>query len=289
MSRCRAAALHYAAHGLAVFPCLPNGKKPLTAHGFKDASTDPAKIAEWFRRSPNANLAIPTGARSGMLVVDLDLKHGADGRATLAALELALGVLPATRVTGTPSGGEHRWFTMPSAPIRNSAGEIAGEVAPGVDIRGEGGYVVVPPSCIDGCSYTIVQRAAAADLPARWIEALSPPMRPTVEAPAWVPADERERTSAQRWCVVALQLEARELAATPPGARNDRLWRSAAALGGLVHLGGIDAEDVRKALTWACSTWGPRDEWKDGDTLARALTWGVRNPRSVDLADRRVA
>lgn len=289
MSRCLRAALAYAERGTPTFPCEGNGKRPLTPRGFLDASTDPEQIDRWFRHTPGANLALPTGARSGLLVVDLDTKHGVDGRATLAAVEARLGVLPPTLVSETPSGGEHRWFTMPMATIRNSAGRLAGEDAPGLDVRAEGGYVLVAPSVIDGRTYTWRERRPVAEMPEAWIVALTPATRPTVTAPAWTPADTREQDSARRWCVAALQREARELSSAPRGTRNDRLWRAAAALGGLLHLGGIDGSDVRTALTWACSSWGDRDERKDAETLDRALAWGAANPRSVDLTDRRAA
>lgn len=289
MSRCRRVALQYAESGVPTFPCEAGGKRPVTARGFHDASTDFDQIERWFRASPTANLAMPTGARSGLLVVDIDLKHGADGRATLAAVEARLGVLPPTLVSATPSGGEHRWFAMPTATIRSSAGRLAGEDAPGLDIRAEGGYVLVSPSTIDGRSYAWSERRPVADLPEAWIVALTPAERPTVTAPAWAPADTREQGSSLRWTTAALQRAARELASAPRGTRNDRLWRAAAALGGLLHLGGIDAADVRTALLWACSSWGERDTAKDAATLERALAWGRANPRNIDLSDRSAA
>ncbi len=178
---------------------------------------------------------------------------------------------------------------MPGATIRNSAGKLAGEDAPGLDVRAEGGYVLVAPSIIDGRSYAWSERRAVAELPPAWIAALTPAARATVETPMWKPSGDDDRNAAARWSIKALQNEARELASAPAGTRNDSLWRAAAALGGLLHLGGIDASDVRRALLWACSTWGARDERKDAATLERGLAWGAANPRDVDLTDRRAA
>jgi len=76
-------ALLYAGWGLPVFPCEAGGKRPLTAEGFLEATTDEARIRGWWSRWPNANVAIPTGERSGLLVLDVDAlgRHGLDGAA----------------------------------------------------------------------------------------------------------------------------------------------------------------------------------------------------------------
>lgn len=285
-----AAALRYAARGRTVFPCAPNAKEPLTARGFHHATTDPAQIERWWRRWPRANVAIPTGARSGIIVIDLDVRDGRDGFATLAGLERDLGTLPATLRITTPSGGEHRYFRAPiDVVLRNSAGRVAGEDAPGFDVRGEGGYVLAPPSIVGGRPYVVRDRMPLADLPARWIAALSPPKRELPAVPAWQPRDDDDRDRVSAWCRCAVQDEARALADAPPGTRNDRLWRAAAALGGLVHTGAIDASDVRAALAWACSRWERRDPRKDADTLERGLAFGLANPRTVNIGDRRAA
>lgn len=284
------AALALAAKGIPVFPCAANAKHPITRHGLNDASTDPAEINAWARRWPNANLAVPAGFRSGLLVIDLDNKNGANGLETLRSVELDVGALPETLKASTPSGGEHRFFKMPSVELRNSAGTFAGCPAPGFDVRGEGGYVLVAPSCVDGKPYRWHGKAPVAELPAAWAAALTPPARERSEsAPKWEPRDDRDRTRVTAWCVRALQYEGRELAAAAKGTRNDRLWRAAAALGGLVHTGGIDADDIRRALTWACSTWASRTPEKDRKTLENGLAFGMARPRHVQIGDDRAA
>jgi Bifunctional DNA primase/polymerase, N-terminal len=135
------AALSYARRGILVFPCKPGGKRPLTYNGFWDATTDARRIGAWWYRWPAANLGIPTGERSGLLVLDVDSSGG--GPESLTVLERENGPLPRTAKARTGGGGVHHFFRYPSGhEVRNSAGWLG----PGLDVRGEGGYVVVPPS-----------------------------------------------------------------------------------------------------------------------------------------------
>jgi len=85
-------ALAYARRGLPVFPCQPTGKAPLTGSGFWDATTDEARIRAWWSRSPDANVGLPTGRRSGVLVLDVDPDRG--GSESLASLENLAGPMP---------------------------------------------------------------------------------------------------------------------------------------------------------------------------------------------------
>jgi hypothetical protein len=122
---------------LPVFPCAPKGKKPLTPNGFKDATTDLQQIQRWWSETPQANIGIPTGQPSGFDALDIDYRDG--GKESLVDLERSYGPLPSTRITVT-GGGEHRLFAHHDS-IRNASGKM-----PGIDIRGEGGYVIAPPS-----------------------------------------------------------------------------------------------------------------------------------------------
>jgi len=273
-----------AAKAIPTFPCVMNGKSPLTPKGFYDATTDPALLEQWARRWQDANLGMPTGLRSGFVVLDIDRKS-VDGLQTLTELEKHLGRLPETLTATTPSGGEHRYFRAHDATIRSTAGRIAGQPAPGLDVRGEGGYVLVSPSIIDGRSYVWRDRVAPAELPASWLEALRPTLSVISSAEPWRPRNTAEWTRIESWCVRALQREARKLAGASRGSRNDSLWRASAALGGLVHLGAIEASDVRRALEWACSTWGDRSPSKDADTIERGIAFGLAHPRRINLKD----
>src|SRR5215207_1718197 len=163
------AALAVARNGKPVFPCKPGGKEPLTRRGHIDATTDPRKIHMWWKRWPNANIAVPTGGRSGVLVVDVD--HPA----SLDALEAKHGQFPETRTHSTGSGGMHLIFAYPEgSDIRNSAGKL-GE---GLDVRGEGGYIIVPPSRTMR-PYEVLDALPLADTPPWLRETLTERKRPT--------------------------------------------------------------------------------------------------------------
>jgi hypothetical protein len=144
-----------------VFPCEPGGKRPLTYNGFWDASADPRRVESWWSRWPAANLGVPTGERSGLLVLDVDPASG--GPESLAALERVHGPLPRTAKARTGGGGMHVFFVYPvGEEVRNSAGKLG----PGLDVRGEGGYVVVPPSRTRG-DYEWIDRSPLAG--ASWL------------------------------------------------------------------------------------------------------------------------
>ena len=133
-------ALAYADAGLAVFPLRPHDKRPATANGFKDATRDPSIIEKWWTRTPDANIGIACGERSGGLVVlDFDVDEGKDGLDALHDWERVNGELPETVSAETGRGGMHLYYRAEN--IRNSANGTLG-----VDVRGEGGYVVAPPS-----------------------------------------------------------------------------------------------------------------------------------------------
>lgn len=136
------AAENYARAGWSVFPLKPRDKVPLTAHGFKDASTNIERVREWWGKEPNANIGLNCG-KSGLVVVDLDKRAAHDGLAEWASLlaKQRLTIRTSTSLTG--GGGQHLLF---KAPEGVKIGNSAGRLAPGIDIRGDGGYVVLPPS-----------------------------------------------------------------------------------------------------------------------------------------------
>lgn len=143
-------ALTYAGLGLAVFPVKPPrmggrspGKEPLTHHGCKDATKDQQQITEWWDKYPDANIGIATGQISGGLVVidlDIDEDKGINGYETFKAWQRENGKLPETCLSITGRGGYHLLY-KDSFVWKNSAG-----LYEGVDIRGEGGYIIAPPS-----------------------------------------------------------------------------------------------------------------------------------------------
>jgi hypothetical protein len=134
--------LHSVANG--VCSCGPNckkpGKHPAVRWGADASTNDNLAPAEWWTRHPDANIGIRTGEAGGLVVLDVDIKNKGDE--TLKKLEATYGKLPETPTVRTGGGGWHYYFRYPGSKVRNSAGKIG----PGLDIRGDGGYVVAPPS-----------------------------------------------------------------------------------------------------------------------------------------------
>ncbi|MFB7891197.1 bifunctional DNA primase/polymerase [Microbacterium sp. NPDC056044] len=132
----------FAEASVPIFPCKPSEKRPLTQHGFRDATADFDQIRRWWTRWPEANIGMPTGAVSGLEVVDIDVHGRVRG---FAAFELARreGLVDRWQVlVKTASGGMHAYY--PVDPQRPQPSWQAARA--GIDFRGEGGYVVVPPS-----------------------------------------------------------------------------------------------------------------------------------------------
>jgi Bifunctional DNA primase/polymerase, N-terminal len=156
------AAHRYAAFGWPVFPLRPDGKEPLPkSNGFKDATTDPEKIDWWWRRDPERNVGIATGA-PGPDVVDVD-NHGDRGNGFGAWNKARAAGLVADpkAIIKTPSGGIHAYF----AGSEQGNGKIA---VAHMDFRGRGGYVVAPPSVVGGRPYVVVQNQAGPGGPVSW-------------------------------------------------------------------------------------------------------------------------
>src|SRR5680860_957244 len=141
-----AAANRLVQHRIPVFPCVPGEKRPLTAHGFQDATSDPATVASWWSRWPTANIGIPTGAASGIDVVDVDVHPGGSGFQGFDRARRSDLVTGWAWMLRTPSGGLHAYF------LRWGEDEQRSWQLPGkhVDFRGDGGYVVAPPSRVIG-------------------------------------------------------------------------------------------------------------------------------------------
>ena len=146
-----AAALRYAQADWPVFPCIPGQKVPATRHGFLDATTDPDKITWWWSRNPDHNVAIATGA-PGPDVLDVDVHRQGTGFADFNRLHREGLLDGASAYIRTPSGGLHAYFTG----SEQGNGRLARQH---LDFRSKGGYVVAPPSAVNGRPYELIKRA----------------------------------------------------------------------------------------------------------------------------------
>lgn len=279
-------AVEYGLRNVAVFPLLERGKTPLTKHGFKDASKDADTIRTmWQGAETTANIGIATGAASNVFVLDID---GEEGEAALAALEEAHGALPETPEVQTGKG-RHLYFAYPEgAEISNSASKIGDKL----DIRGNGGYVVAPPSIHpSGRAYSWhatrrPSKMAWAQAPQWLIDLIvKKPRREqqqSVERPTLAPASDRRVRS---YVTRAVEQECAELSSCREGGRNDRLNVAAVKLGGLIGQAGLTEEYVRASLTNAAMACGLEQE-ETRKTIDSGVSFGKANPRKIELDDR---
>jgi len=181
--RCLSAALSYAEIGWQVFPAPRGTKKSHKSQKHSGGrkwgkTTDAAEIRSDYVRWPEANVGVATGEESNIFVVDTDTLegHGVDGNASLQELERQNGKLPVTLTSMSPSGSIHRIYKYPRGRnIENSASEIA----PGIDVRGEGGMILAPPSVMPGKgAYVFLNNVAPVDAPEWFLELTARPPKP---------------------------------------------------------------------------------------------------------------
>jgi len=270
----RSAAVTYARLGWPVLPLQARQKTPnarLAPHGLQNATTDLRQIWSWWQSAPRGNVGIRTGL--GLDVLDVDSEEA------LNRLLLELGHPISSRVIVRTAHGWHFWFA--SSGLRSRAG-----ILPGVDVRGVGGYVVAPPSLhpsgttyrfIDPATGELLGRLPALELspvPADLL-ALLAPRRRTVPR---VTSEPPRRTSA--YVAAALARETQNIAATAEGSRNDRLNRSAFALGTLVGAGVLEYDRAAGELLAAAARAG-LGEFEASRTIASGLSAGARHPREL--------
>ena len=211
------AALRYAELGYLVFPCKPKQKTPLTPHGFHDATRDEAQIHTWWTRWPDANIAIST---QGLLVIDVDPQ----GRNWPGDPERAATLTTAGAISITPRGGRHYLFAKPIGVTWRCS---AGKLAPGVDVRTDGGYILVPPSSTEDGQY-------------RWVPGheLEYPHDQLPNPPDWLAA---ELARVNGHSIPNITSNGQEI---PTGQRNTALTR----LAGLMRRGGMTQGEILAAL-----------------------------------------
>jgi Bifunctional DNA primase/polymerase, N-terminal len=270
----QASALALASRGLPVFPCVPRDKLPAIRGGFYSATTNPETIKRLWRIA-DRNVGIPTGSVSGFWVLDID---GAGGETALDDLQRTNGALPPTREAITGGGGRHLLFKY-TGPIQTTVGRIA----PGIDTRGDGGYIVAPPSIHpNGRAYawrSYDQLAIAPD----WLVRLARTKPSTISERALAAVrSSHPNGQPDAYGRVALERELADLAATPLGYRNHFLNRAAFRLFQLVGGGELDQRLVEDGLIEACHANGLIKD--DGmrsvlATIASARA-GLQHPRS---------
>jgi hypothetical protein len=237
----------------------------------KAATTDPDTISRWWGRWPQANIAVRTGATSGLVVLDVDPRHG--GNETVRELVRQHGEWPDGPIVRTGSDGWHGYFAHPGEPIRNSAGRIG----PGLDVRGDGGYIIAPPSRhASGACYRWEDLLGELPPMPEWLLTLArqpvPALRPEQHEPI------RLDRAISAWARSALDGEAGEVRSAVEGARNTTLNRAAFCLGQIVGAGILDAGLVERVLLESATGTG-LGEREARTTVRSGVEAGMNYPR----------
>lgn len=258
------AALKYAVRGWPVFPCDAQ-KIPRTKHGFKDATTVERQVREWWSRWPYALIGMPTGERTGLAVLDVDMKNGKNGLRTLARL-LGTDELPVTPTAHTQTGGLHLHFRRRERGFANTAGAGGRGIGEGLDWRCDGGYVIVPaPS--SGYSWDPRQNYATCspiDVP----PVLLPHPAKQQGDPPSRHGDSRSRLAAPT--AVSLTGALQFLLRSTVGERNQALFWTACRFAEAVAAGLLFEDDAHNLLEKAAADTGLHDR-EIARTLASAF------------------
>ncbi|MBB3236132.1 bifunctional DNA primase/polymerase [Phyllobacterium endophyticum] len=270
------AAKQYAAAGIPVFPVGGN-KVPLVSWS-TEATKDPDQIEKWWRRWPTAMIGAPTGPRSGFVVLDVDQKNGIDGHSTLHTLGFSI---PKDAVeVKTPSGGSHYYFGFWESGLKNSAGKIGS----GIDLRAEGGMIILPPSrpTISGSDYHFAHAQnfgalsqIATPLP-HW--AYSTKATGTSYRPA-LPINTFGTGATTAYGQAALDREFERVSTAPAGTANNSLNVAAHAIGQLVAGGEISRTDANCLLEAASQR--KMDDVEAAATFESGFRAGCNEPRSA--------
>lgn len=250
------------------------GKHPLHKAWQQKATTDEALITAWWRARPQANVGIATGRASGIFVLDVDPDNG--GSEALAKLEAEYGTLPATWYVETGSKGGHWYFRYPDFEITNASKALRALGIQGIDIRGDGGQVVAPPS-VSGKGPYLSTKTAVVDAPKWLLDILRP--KPVVRAEP--PARMRVVTSdrVDQYTQNALQTECDLIVAAPDGDQNNTINTASFNVGQLVGAGALSEAEARQALEAACRV-GNHPEGRALRTIESGLAAGMAEPRS---------
>lgn len=343
------AALQYARRGWPVFPCRecdgepyqrrkkdgelewvkPRAKAPYITVGFKGATTDEEQINKWWRQHPNAMIGLPLGAVTregdGFFAVDFDPRHDAETgedftlESLKAELERLMGCpLPESLAVRTPSGGVHLYLVQPKGEAVRNRGNLPRHV----DIRGQGGYVIGPPSrIIEPCENAVPgvyrwlrgrvdapvaaapqilvdilrdrrsreAQEAARDAEGRWTPPAPAADRPKPAArPSGAPdaSGDAVRDAIRRYGWAALEAELQAIRSAPSGRRNAQLNESAlkiAALTCSAPIAALDAGMAKAAIEMAARENPGRDDAGQlTATIESGWSAGLNNPRDLE-------
>jgi len=271
-------AQHLASRGWAVFPLAPGTKRPAIREWEHRATTDPDRITRCWRAGAGFGIGIACGP-SRLVVLDLDpATHagGPDGAIGLAGLAAARGVaLGATFTVATPRGGTHLYYsTPPGVQLRNTAGTLA----PHLDTRAAGGYVVAPGTVLPNGGYELVDDTDPAELPGWLVQALTVRPSGSLSAPG-----QRLCAHVGGYVAAAVAGETHKVRHAPPGRHNAVLCRAAYALGQLVGAGLLEHNTAQAELAAAGGFLIGADCDCTPTEVARVidagLAAGARNPR----------
>ncbi|MGW4466092.1 bifunctional DNA primase/polymerase [Micromonospora sp. NPDC004704] len=240
----------------------------LTCHGFYAASTDPLQVAAIVAAVPGGQLALRAGTASGLVVVDIDPRNGGD--TTMREL-IAAGLLPPTVHVVTGSGGRHLYYRHPGTPVPCSQGKPGMGLGPGIDVKSDGGYVVLPPSIhpSTGRPYRWVPGRQVEEMPPALVTACQPAAPAPSTAPAG-PISTREAGGISHPDrLLAAHLDA--ISRATAGTRRTTLYGAARGVARMVAADAIAREDAISALTTA----GRNAEQTDRDIRA-AIRGGFR-------------
>jgi len=271
-------AQHLAARGWPVFPLLPGTKRPAIRDWEHRATTDPDRIRRCWHEGARFGIGLATGPVR-LVVLDLDPASqdtGPDGAAGLAALAAAREVeLAPTFTVTTPRGGTHLYYrTPPGVWLRNTASTLA----PHIDTRAAGGYVVAPGTILPGGGYELADDTDPAELPAWLVQALTERPPTSLSAPFQRPVTDRGG-----YVAAAVAGETDKVRHAPPQQHNAVLCRAAYALGQLVGAAVLDHATARAELISAAGFLVGADcdctHAEVTRVIDAGLTAGARNPR----------
>jgi putative DNA primase/helicase len=253
--------------------CAHPGKHPRTPNGVKDATNSKTEIEAWRNKWPDANIGIATGDRSGIFVLDVD---GEIGKASLRDLKAQHGPLPKT-VTVKTGKGSHYYFQCDGGRVPNRVGHPG----KGIDVRGDGGYVVAAGSVhVSGAAYRFVDGRGLDDVevaPApAWLLALvtgDSAARAVNQLPRVIPVPAEKLDRARAYAGAARQQEVERVRKAPNHQRNNTLNIAAFKLGQLLPYGILDEADVSDDLAKAAAEVG-LDESEVHPTIASGSNAG---------------